>query len=80
MPDAMELDHLGAIAVVEPSPEKSVIARQDSKRLQQAILKVPPPHRLVLVLHDGGMQTCEAFLASLRNTIEQTHSRCGTSY
>jgi RNA polymerase sigma-70 factor (ECF subfamily) len=52
MPDAMELDHLGAIAAGGPSPERSVIAGQDSKQLQQAILKVPPPYRLVLVLHD----------------------------
>jgi RNA polymerase sigma-70 factor (ECF subfamily) len=52
MPDAMELDHLGAIAAGGPSPEGSAIAGQDSKQLQQAILKVPPPYRLVLVLHD----------------------------
>jgi RNA polymerase sigma-70 factor (ECF subfamily) len=52
LPDAMELDHLGAIAASGPSPERSVIAGQDSKQLQQAILKVPPPYRLVLVLHD----------------------------
>ena len=52
MPDAMELDHLRAIAAGGPSPERSVIAGEDSKRLQQAILKVPPPYRLVLVLHD----------------------------
>jgi RNA polymerase sigma-70 factor (ECF subfamily) len=52
MPDAMELDHLGAIADKGPSPERSAIADQDSKQLQQAILKVPPPYRLVLVLHD----------------------------
>jgi RNA polymerase sigma-70 factor (ECF subfamily) len=52
MPDAMELDHLGAIADKGPSPERSAIANQDSKQLQQAILKVPPPYRLVLVLHD----------------------------
>jgi RNA polymerase sigma-70 factor (ECF subfamily) len=52
MPDAMELDHLGAIAAAGPSPERSVIADQDTKQLQQAILKVPPPYRLVLVLHD----------------------------
>lgn len=52
MPDAMELDHLGAIAAGGPSPERSVIAGQDLKQLQQAILKVPPPYRLVLVLHD----------------------------
>jgi RNA polymerase sigma-70 factor (ECF subfamily) len=52
MPDAMELDHLGAIAASGPSPERSAIAGQDSKQLQQAILKVPPRYRLVLVLHD----------------------------
>jgi RNA polymerase sigma-70 factor (ECF subfamily) len=52
MPDAMELDHLGAIAAAGPSPERSAIAGQDSTQLQQAILKVPPPYRLVLVLHD----------------------------
>jgi RNA polymerase sigma-70 factor (ECF subfamily) len=52
MPDAMELDHLGAIAAKGPSPERSAIAGQDSTQLQQAILKVPPPYRLVLVLHD----------------------------
>jgi RNA polymerase sigma-70 factor (ECF subfamily) len=52
MPDAMEFDHLGAIAAAGPSPEKSAIAGQDSKHLQQAILKAPPPYRLVLVLHD----------------------------
>jgi RNA polymerase sigma-70 factor (ECF subfamily) len=52
MPDAMELDHLGAIASGGPSPEKSAIAGQNTQQLQEAILKVPPPYRLVLVLHD----------------------------
>jgi RNA polymerase sigma-70 factor, ECF subfamily len=52
MPDATELNHLGTIAAPGPSPERSAIAGQDTKRLQQAILKVPPPYRLVLVLHD----------------------------
>ena len=52
MPDAVELDHLGRIAAAGPSPERSAIAGQDTKQLQQAILKVPPPYRLVLVLHD----------------------------
>ncbi len=52
MPNAMELDHLGAMAAEGPSPERSVIADQDTEQLQQAILKVPPPYRLVLVLHD----------------------------
>jgi RNA polymerase sigma-70 factor (ECF subfamily) len=52
MPDAMELDHLSAVAAAGPSPEKAVIAGQDTRQLQQAILKVPPPYRIVLVLHD----------------------------
>jgi RNA polymerase sigma-70 factor (ECF subfamily) len=52
MPDATELTHLGTIAVAGPSPERSVIAGQEIKQLQQAILKVPPAYRLVLVLHD----------------------------
>jgi RNA polymerase sigma-70 factor (ECF subfamily) len=52
MPDATELDHLRAIASAGPSPERSAIVGQDMKQLQQAILKVPAPYRLVLVLHD----------------------------
>jgi RNA polymerase sigma-70 factor (ECF subfamily) len=52
MPDATELNHLGAIAAAGPSPEKLAIVGQDARRLQQAILKIPPPYRLVLVLHD----------------------------
>ena len=52
MPDATELDRLGAIAAAGPSPERSAIAGQETQQLQLAILKVPPPYRLVLVLHD----------------------------
>jgi len=52
MPDAMELDHLEAIASTGPSPERSAIVSQNTQHLQEAILKVPPPYRLVLVLHD----------------------------
>ena len=51
MPNANELNRLGAIAT-GPSPERSAIISQDTKQLQLAILKVPPPYRLVLVLHD----------------------------
>ena len=51
MPDAAELDHLREMAATGPSPEGSAIARQDTEQLQQAILKLPPPYRIVLVLH-----------------------------
>jgi RNA polymerase sigma-70 factor, ECF subfamily len=50
MPEVAELDRVGAAGV--PSPEKTAIAAQDTEQLQQAILKVPPAYRLVLVLHD----------------------------
>lgn len=52
MPDAAELDHLSALAAEGPSPESTVIQAQDVERLKRAILQVPPPYRLVLVLHD----------------------------
>ena len=52
MPDAAELDHIREMAAAGPSPEGSAIARQDTEQLQQAILKLPPPYRIVLVLHD----------------------------
>ena len=52
MPDAAELDHLGEIAAVGPSPERSAILGQSTTQLQQAILKIPPQYRIILVLHD----------------------------
>lgn len=50
MPDAGELDRL--MAAGERSPENAVIQAEDKQRLQDAILRVPPQYRLVLVLHD----------------------------
>lgn len=52
MPDSAELDHLAAIASKDPSPEEKAMGSQETELLQQAILKVPPTYRLVLVLHD----------------------------
>ena len=52
MPDSAELDRLAAIASKDRSPEEKAMGSQDTERLQQAILKVPPAYRLVLVLHD----------------------------
>lgn len=49
LPEAGELERLMADGT---SPEKAVLLAEDKERLQQAILQVPPPYRLVLVLHD----------------------------
>jgi RNA polymerase sigma-70 factor (ECF subfamily) len=52
MPDAAELDHLREMAAAGPTPERIAIARQDIAALLNAILKIPPSYRIVLVLHD----------------------------
>lgn len=49
MPDRKELERLAA---QQPSPERAAMGRQAAARLQQAVLKLPPDFRLVLVLHD----------------------------
>jgi len=49
MPDAADLERLLAN---RHSPEKMVLLGEDKDHLQEAILKVPPQYRLVLVLHD----------------------------
>jgi RNA polymerase sigma-70 factor, ECF subfamily len=50
MPDEREL----AALVADPghSPEDAAIASQNQDRLRQAVLRIPPKYRLVLVLHD----------------------------
>jgi RNA polymerase sigma-70 factor, ECF subfamily len=52
MPQAAELDHLETMAATNATPEKAAMATEDTERLQQAILQVPPAYRLILVLHD----------------------------
>lgn len=52
MPDADEMQQLAALPAASGSQEKAAIATQELARVQQAILKVPPSYRLVLVLHD----------------------------
>ena len=52
MPDADEIQQLAAAPAAGVSPEKAAIATQELTRVQQAILRVPPSYRLVLVLHD----------------------------
>ncbi len=50
MPDDHELAML--LADSRRSPEESAIHRQEGQLLHQAVLKVPPRYRLILVLHD----------------------------
>jgi len=42
------------------TPEHALLQKESSEQLQQAVLKLPPPYRLVLVLHDmEGLTTDE---------------------
>ena len=50
MPDSAELQSLSSRP--QQTPEAQAISSQESERLHQAILRIPPNYRLVLVLHD----------------------------
>jgi RNA polymerase sigma-70 factor, ECF subfamily len=50
MPDRKELEILSAPA--EKTPETALLRREDAKRLRDAVQKLPPDYRLILVLHD----------------------------
>jgi RNA polymerase sigma-70 factor, ECF subfamily len=50
MPDRRELQKLSGHA--EGTPEISLMRRESAKRLREAVQKLPPDYRLVLVLHD----------------------------
>lgn len=50
MPDRQELQKLSGDA--EPTPETSLMRRENAKRLRDAIQQLPPDYRLILVLHD----------------------------
>lgn len=50
MPDRRELNRLAGSAA--ETPEKWLLRSEAAKRLQEAVLKLPPAYRLVLVLHD----------------------------
>lgn len=50
MPDRQELE---ALAHTEPrSPEQSLLRGENAEKVRQAVLRVPPLYRLILVLHD----------------------------
>jgi len=50
MPDRRELGKLPGKA--ENTPETALIRREAAKRLREAVQKLPPEYRLILVLHD----------------------------
>jgi RNA polymerase sigma-70 factor (ECF subfamily) len=50
MPDRQELQSLSSAP--EGTPETSLLRRENAKRLREAIQKLPPEYRLILVLHD----------------------------
>lgn len=50
MPDGSELERL--IADAAQSPEATILQGEEHYQVHQAILKIPPPLRIVLVLHD----------------------------
>ena len=50
MPDRQELESLSASG--EGTPERSLLRRENAQRLREAVQKLPPDYRLILVLHD----------------------------
>lgn len=50
MPDRDELE--GLERSVPDSPERSVLREEEAERVRQAVLRIPPQYRLILVLHD----------------------------
>ena len=50
MPDSEELASIATDP--ENTPEIQALSKQESKRVHQAVLRIPPEYRLILVLHD----------------------------
>jgi len=50
MPDRQELQKLSGGP--DGTPETSLLRRENAKRLREAVQKLPPDYRLILVLHD----------------------------
>ena len=50
MPDSEELQSI--TAGHESTPEKQALSKQEARRVHEAILRIPPQYRLILVLHD----------------------------
>ena len=50
MPNRRELQKLSGSP--DGTPETALLRRENAKRLREAVQKLPPPYRLILVLHD----------------------------
>jgi RNA polymerase sigma-70 factor (ECF subfamily) len=50
MPDRRELEKLASSPAA--TPESALLRRENAKRLREALQKLPPDYRLILVLHD----------------------------
>ncbi len=50
MPDNEELQSISADSAL--TPEQEVVSKQEAKRVHEAVLRIPPQYRLILVLHD----------------------------
>lgn len=50
MPDSKELESI--TTALDSTPEKQVLSKQEAKRVHEAVLRIPPQYRLILVLHD----------------------------
>jgi RNA polymerase sigma-70 factor, ECF subfamily len=50
IPDRRELEKLSGGA--DSTPETALLRRENAKRLREAVRKLPPEYRLILVLHD----------------------------
>ena len=58
LPDSAELESLSSSP--QQTPEAQAISAQESEHLHEAVLRIPPSYRLVLVLHDmEGLDTAE---------------------
>ncbi len=50
MPDSEELQSITTDS--QSTPEKQVLSKQEAKRIHDAVLRIPPQYRMILVLHD----------------------------
>ena len=50
MPDSEELQSI--TTGLENTPETQALSRQQAKKVHEAVLRIPPQYRLILVLHD----------------------------
>jgi RNA polymerase sigma factor (sigma-70 family) len=77
MPDRQELE--GFATTVDRTPESALLRRENAKLLRQAVQKLPPEYRLILVLHDMEEPSCPAKSGIRDSAITQAGSTCGSA-